>query len=184
MPKVANKEISMKHYKIIGSIVIVALVIVSLVFIQNKKTNNNDSDTDNISMVEGQANPVSENEQGNIVINTSKISQEATFYQYNTNGTTMEFFAVKASDGTIRTALNTCQICQGSPYAYFEQNGDAFQCQNCGNIFYRDKIELQKNGCNPIPITGEIKEQTDTEITISADELEEMSSLFTNWKKF
>ena len=127
---------------------------------------------------------VTANEEDNIVIKTSDIGENATFYQYDANGTTIEFFAVKASDGTIRTAINTCQVCNGSPYAFFEQQGDTFQCQNCGNVFQTDMIELEKNGCNPVPITSEVKMAPDSAITIPATFLDEKVDMFKNWKKF
>ena len=47
-------------------------------------------------------------ESGNIVIDTTNIGTKATFYNYNADGTTIRLFAVKASDGTIRMAFNTC----------------------------------------------------------------------------
>lgn len=124
------------------------------------------------------------NENGDIVIDVADITEKAAFYEYDANGTTMGLFAVKASDGTIRTALNTCQVCNGSPYAYFEQQGDSFQCQNCGNVFSLDMIEQVRGGCNPVPITTDDKTVSDTEIVIPAKFFEDNAERFTNWKKF
>ena len=124
------------------------------------------------------------NEDGDVVFNIADITEEATFYEYDANGTTMGLFAVKASDGTIRTALNTCQVCNGSPYAFFEQQGDSFQCQNCGNLFSLDMIEQERGGCNPVPITEDEKTVNDTQIVIPANYLEENKDIFSNWKKF
>jgi hypothetical protein len=45
-----------------------------------------------------------------IVIKKKDITSTATFIPYKVNGFDMEIIAVKASDGTIRTALNTCQV--------------------------------------------------------------------------
>mgnify|MGYP000368123372 CR=1 FL=1 len=44
-----------------------------------------------------------------------------------------------------------------------------FICQNCGNRFRIDQIELVKGGCNPIPITKDLKTETADTITISKD---------------
>jgi uncharacterized membrane protein len=99
-------------------------------------------------------------------------------------GTTVGLFALKASDGTIRTAFDTCQICNGSPYAFFIQQGDKFQCQNCGNIYSAEMIEQERGGCNPVPIMADEKTQTDTEITIPLKLIKDNAERFENWKKF
>lgn len=124
------------------------------------------------------------NEKGDLVINPGDITEEATFFQINHKGTDMAVIAVKADDGTIRTAFDTCQICNGSPYAYFEQSGDKFQCQNCGNVYSRDMLEKERGGCNPVPIMAEEKTVTDREIIIPAEVLEANAERFENWKKF
>ncbi|MDF2608533.1 MAG: putative rane protein [Lachnospiraceae bacterium] len=124
------------------------------------------------------------NENGDVVIPIEDITETATFYQYNSNGTDMALFAVKASDGTIRTAFDTCQVCNGSPYAFFKQQGDTFQCQNCGNIYSLDMIGKERGGCNPVPIMSDEATVTDTEIIIPAQLLEENAVRFENWKKF
>lgn len=95
----------------------------------------------------------------------------------------MEVMAVKASDGTIRTAFNTCQVCTGSPRAYYKQQGDTVICQNCGNRFKMNMIEQQRGGCNPIPIMKQEKTEDGTSITISKAFLEQNTGLFpSNWK--
>ncbi|MCD7957713.1 MAG: DUF2318 domain-containing protein [Lachnospiraceae bacterium] len=120
---------------------------------------------------------------GTIVIDTDEIGETASYYDYDADGTTVEVLAVTASDGSVRLALNTCQVCQGSPYAYFVQEGDSFICQNCGNVFSRDDIGLEAGGCNPVPVTEEYYEESDGVITISSDFLDGYKESFTNWKK-
>ncbi len=122
------------------------------------------------------------NEAGDLVINTGDIGEEATFFQVNVKGVDMAVLAVKAEDGTVRTAFDTCQICNGSPYAYFEQKGDKFQCQNCGNVYSRDMIEKERGGCNPVPIMADEKSETENEIIIPAKVLEDNAGRFKNWK--
>ena len=53
----------------------------------------------------------------------------------------MVVLAFKASDDTIRTALNTCQVCYDSGRGYYVQEGDKLICQNCGNQFEADQVE-------------------------------------------
>ena len=95
----------------------------------------------------------------------------------------MELIAVKAPDGTIRTALNTCQVCYDSGRGYYVQEGDELVCQNCGNRFQISQVEKQKNGCNPVPILEDSKTDDGTTITVSKDFLQQSKTLFENWKR-
>lgn len=121
-------------------------------------------------------------ENGNMVIPKDNISETATFYVYDELDTYMEILSVKASDGTIRTAFNTCQVCYASGRGYYVQEGDFLKCQNCGNRFGMDDIEIAKGGCNPVPIFNDWKTETETMITIPKDLFVEAESIFANWK--
>ena len=94
----------------------------------------------------------------------------------------MEVIALKASDGSIRTAFNTCQVCYSSGRGYYKVEGDALVCQNCGNSFGFDDVDVARGGCNPVPISAENRTQTDTTVVISAQYLQAQSKLFANWK--
>lgn len=118
-----------------------------------------------------------------IKIVKSEITETAKFYPYKAGKTNMEVLAVKASDGTIRTAFNTCQVCYASGKGYYVQEGDEMVCQNCTNRFQLDKIEVIKGGCNPVPIMDENKTDDGTNIVISGDFLEANKDLFGNWSK-
>ncbi len=118
-----------------------------------------------------------------LVINKSEITETVKFYPLKIDNKKMEILAVQASDGTIRTAFNTCQVCNGSPRAYYKQEGDVLVCQNCGNQFSMDMIEQQRGGCNPIPIYREDKTDDGTNIVISKEFIAQNKELFTdNWK--
>lgn len=118
-----------------------------------------------------------------LVIQTSEITEVASFYPMEIEGAVMEVLAVKAPDGTIRTAFNTCQVCYSSGRGYYIQQGNVLVCQNCGNRFNMAEVELTKGGCNPVPITSEEKAVTDNRITISQEYLKQSKELFANWKK-
>ncbi|MDF3003365.1 MAG: uncharacterized protein K0Q48_3484 [Bacillota bacterium] len=122
------------------------------------------------------------NENRDLVITTSDITETAAFYTYNELDKKMEIIAVKASDGTIRTAFNTCQVCYSSGKGYYIQEGEFLVCQNCGNRFGMDEVALTKGGCNPVPITDEYKTEVDGVITIPKEFLEEAQVIFENWK--
>ncbi|MDR2445448.1 MAG: DUF2318 domain-containing protein [Spirochaetaceae bacterium] len=69
-------------------------------------------------------------------------------------GTRLEVLAVKAPDGTVRTAFNTCQVCYASGRGFYKQQGTVLVCQNCGNRFRMSQVGLRSGGCNPVPIGG------------------------------
>ena len=120
---------------------------------------------------------------GDLKILKSEVSEIAKFYPYKVGRINMEVLAVKASDGTIRTAFNTCQVCFASGKGYYKQQGDELICQNCGNRFKIDQIEKIRGGCNPVPITKENKTEDEESIVISQAFMEEHKELFRNWKK-
>lgn len=117
-----------------------------------------------------------------LVIPVSEITETANFYPVEVDGTKLEVIAVKAPDGTIRTAFNTCQVCFDSGRGYYEQEEDVLVCQNCGNRFGMDQVEVQAGGCNPVPIFPENKTVDEENITISKDFLSEAAVIFSNWK--
>ncbi|MCX7921775.1 MAG: Fe-S-containing protein [Clostridia bacterium] len=118
-----------------------------------------------------------------IKILKSEITSTAKFYPYTADGTYMEVIAVKAADGSIRTALNTCQVCFDSGKGYYEQVGEFLICQNCRNKFHIDQVEKVKGGCNPVPVMAENKKETEDSIIILKDYMAGQKELFSNWKK-
>jgi uncharacterized membrane protein len=119
---------------------------------------------------------------GDIVIPVSEVSNTVRFYPAEIDGIELEALAVKASDGSIRTAFNTCQVCYSSGRGYYVQEGDLLICQNCGNRFAMDDVEVTRGGCNPVPITKDYKTVNDDSIIISKEFLAEVSVIFQNWK--
>ena len=123
------------------------------------------------------------NSDGNVIINTSDITSLATFVNYEVDGVTIQLIVVRATDDTIRVALNTCGTCSPSPNAYFLQDGEYLVCQNCGNKFHIDDVGfiegITKEGCNPIPV--KIMDEKDDEIIISSSFIEEYKDNFKNW---
>jgi hypothetical protein len=116
-------------------------------------------------------------------IKKSEITSTVKFYPYKSGSVYMEIMAVRAPDGTVRTAFNTCQVCYGSGRGYYKQQGNVVVCQNCGNRFRIEQIEKIKGGCNPVPITKENKIETSDTITILAQFIDQFTPLFLRWKK-
>lgn len=118
-----------------------------------------------------------------LVITLSEVTEKAGFYPVKIGGTKMEVLAVRASDNTIRTAFNTCQVCFASGRGYYVQEGEYLVCQNCGNRFSTDDVEVTRGGCNPVPITSENKTVEGDSIIISKEFLTQAQEIFSNWKK-
>jgi uncharacterized membrane protein len=121
-------------------------------------------------------------ENGDLYIPADEVSEKAVFYPVVVDGTKIEIFAVKAPDGTIRTAFNTCQVCFDSGLGYYVQEGGVFVCQNCGNRFRAGDVEIVKGGCNPVPIMPENKAVNADGVTISKSFLSQAKRIFANWK--
>jgi uncharacterized membrane protein len=118
-----------------------------------------------------------------LVIPVAEITENAVFYPVDIDGTRLEVIAVRAPDGTIRTAFNTCQVCYGSGRGFYKQEGTVLICQNCGNRFRMSQVEVRSGGCNPVPILAQNKKVTDTTITIPREFLVQAKSIFAKWKR-
>jgi len=79
----------------------------------------------------------------------------------------VRFFVVKSTDGTIRAALDACDVCFRAKKGYVQQ-GDNMICINCGLKFRTDKVNVLTGGCNPHPLKRAIK---DGKVLISQDEV-------------
>ena len=120
---------------------------------------------------------------GDLLIPKKEITATAKFYQYKIDGVLIEILALRAPDGTVRTALNTCQVCYASGRGWYKQEGDVLVCQNCGNRFKASQVEIIKGGCNPVPITADLKTEDGSTITIGKWLFEQARPLFLKWKK-
>ena len=118
-----------------------------------------------------------------LVIQIADITENALFFPVDIDGVRMEVLAVKAPDGTIRTAFNTCQVCYASGRGYFAQTGTLLICQNCGNRYRMSQIERQAGGCNPVPILPANKTITAQTITVSKEYLRQTKTIFQSWRR-
>jgi uncharacterized membrane protein len=118
-----------------------------------------------------------------LVIPIEEVNENAIFYPVDIQGTRLEVIVVKAPDGTIRTAFNTCQVCYRSGRGFYKQQGSLLICQNCGNRFRMSQVEKRSGGCNPVPIFAANKQVDDKNITIFKDFLIEAKSIFAKWKR-
>lgn len=85
----------------------------------------------------GKSNPTSStttNQNGFVSVSLSDITGDAKWYEYNSGSGKVRFFAVKASDGTVKTAFDACDVCYTEGKGY-RQEGDHMICNNCGNRY-------------------------------------------------
>jgi uncharacterized membrane protein len=118
-----------------------------------------------------------------LVIPIAEVNENAVFYPVDIQGTRLEVIAVKAPDGSVRTAFNTCQVCYGSGRGFYKQQGTVLVCQNCGNRFRMSQVEARSGGCNPVPIFAANKTVDDKTITITKEFLIEARGIFARWKR-
>jgi len=141
------------------------------------------SKTPNGSLSANGSNKTKTVKDSDLVIHADDITDQVSFFPVEVKGIKLEVLAARASDGSVRTAFNTCQVCYNSGKGYYIQEGNNLVCQNCGNRFKIDEVEVVRGGCNPVPITSGNKTVDDTTITIPKEFLEQASVIFSNWKR-
>ena len=127
------------------------------------------------------AEPVQEAVAG-LTIELSSLTEEPLFIDWKQDGTAMQLIALIDASGAPQLAYNTCQVCAGSPYAYFEYQGGVLVCQNCGNRFALSSVGKVSGGCNPMPVTA--YENDGAQLIVSEEALAQASAAFKNWKAF
>ncbi len=90
---------------------------------------------------------------GDLTFDASLFSDgKARFYRYTTAaGREIRFFVMKSSDGVIRAAFDSCDVCYRERKGY-RQSGDVMICNNCGKAFRSTDINVIQGGCNPAPL--------------------------------
>jgi hypothetical protein len=117
-------------------------------------------------------------ENGQLAIDIGTLTEHPLYVNYDSNGTNIQMIAVNASDGSARLSLNTCQICNPSPKAYFKKRSGKLVCQNCGNVFKMDSVGGTAGGCNPMNIQYTV---ADGKITVNTADLDSHAKQFSSW---
>lgn len=77
---------------------------------------------------------------------------KARFFTYTTAANKeIRFFVLKSSDGVVRAAFDTCDVCYRARKGY-RQAGDTMVCNNCGQVFRSVDVNVLYGGCNPVPL--------------------------------
>lgn len=87
---------------------------------------------------------------GVISVSVVKLADgKAHFYKFVDGGKEITFFAVKSTDGSIKTAFDACDACYKSKKGY-EQLDDKMNCKNCNQKFAINRLGPNATGgCNP-----------------------------------
>ena len=87
---------------------------------------------------------------GVVTIAVAKLADgKARFYKLADGGKEIAFLAVKAADGSFKTAFDTCDACYKAKKGY-EQAGDKLNCKNCNQKFAIGRLGPNATGgCNP-----------------------------------
>lgn len=94
-----------------------------------------------------------------IKIPVSDINENAKWYEYEKDGVIIKFFAVKARDGSIKTAFDACDICYKNKRGY-RQDGNYIICNNCGNKYLIDDLGNKNKvsgGCWPGHLSNSVE---------------------------
>jgi len=102
-------------------------------------------------------------------------AMQASFYRIELDGKEVRFFAVKGSDGRIRTALDACDVCYKERKGY-QQQGDVMLCRNCNLTFPIDRIGPSSvGGCNPHFLSSQV---TGDQLLLPVAELKQGARFF------
>ena len=112
---------------------------------------------------------VTAGQDGRIYFTTANYDDGAAkYYRYNGPTGPINFFLVKSSDGVVRSAFDTCDVCYKALKGY-RQEGNEMVCNNCDMRFRTDQINVVKGGCNPAPLN---RQHVGNQIVIAATDIE------------
>ncbi len=120
--------------------------------------------------------------EGNLTIHADRVPGEPVFIPLLADGKRMEVLVIRGGDGKVRLAFNTCQVCSGSPRAYFEPQVGGVVCRNCGNFFSAEQVGIASKGCNPLAVPG-VEATASGDIVVPAAVLAAHADAFRNWKR-
>jgi hypothetical protein len=114
-------------------------------------------------------------ENGEVKIPVSALEGgKAGYFIYSGQDKAIKFFLLRASDGSVRAALDACQACYHAKLGY-RQEGENMVCNNCGMGFRSADVGKVTGGCSPIPVQKQMDGQL---LVLKVKELEEGAKYF------
>lgn len=94
---------------------------------------------------------------GVVSIPLAEVSDgSAHYYTFEAGKREINFFVLQSPDGVVRAAFDACDVCWRSRKGY-TQDGDFMICDNCGQRFHSARINVEKGGCNPAPLSRKVE---------------------------
>jgi uncharacterized membrane protein len=125
------------------------------------------------------ASPYAErNAEGNVVIRSKDLSSAQVSFIRIGADSKIELLARIGDDGRAKAALGTCQSCNGSPAAYYTQEGSLLKCNNCGLTFPLSVLDAPGGGCHPIMIDTSLIRETQDGLILNTAGLMRYEDLF------
>ena len=115
---------------------------------------------------------------GNVVIRKSALSSDQVSFIRIAEDSNIELLARLGDDAGISVALGTCQACNGSPRAYYTQEGDVLKCNNCGLTFPLAVLDAPGGGCHPLMFSSSFVQESEGEIRMNLEALLQCEPLF------
>ena len=119
-----------------------------------------------------------QDEEGDLVIYADRLSSDQVSFIRISDDSRIELLARLGDDGTVKAALGTCQSCNGSPGAYYTQEGNELKCNNCGLTFPISVLDSPGGGCHPIMLSEKIMRYEGNDLVIDLDGLSANEDLF------
>lgn len=116
--------------------------------------------------------------EGNLVIYSDRLSSDRISFIRISEDSRIELLARLGDDGKVKAALGTCQSCNGSPGAYYTQEGDLLKCNNCGLTFPISVLDSPGGGCHPIMLDEELLQYQGSDLKIDLNRLSAYEDLF------
>ena len=112
------------------------------------------------------------------MIHADRLSSEKVSFIKVSKDSRIELLSRLGDDGAVKVALGTCQSCNGSPGAFYTQEGSELKCNNCGLTFPVSVLDSPGGGCHPIMIKKELLQYEGKDLVIDLEGLSAYEVLF------
>ena len=160
-----------KMVLLVLAVLCAAAAVIVLLFVPRNGGDSTADDGQNSGYVE-------RNEDGSALIRAEELSTETVSFYRLSEDSAVELIAIRGEDGAAYAALGTCQSCNGSPNAWYSQDGPLLRCNNCGLTFPLSVIGVDGAGCHPIMIDPSAVTRSGDNLVIGAAVLRGYEPLF------